>query len=51
LTILDAAPQIGAPIGSAIVETFRFNGIADPVWLGEGVSHPDGRTIILEAPP
>ncbi len=50
MTILDAAPQIGAPIGAAIVETLRLNGDAAPTWLGEGVSHSDGRVVVYEAP-
>ncbi len=50
LTILDANPQRGAPIGAALVETFGLRGESSPVWLGESVSHSDGRAVVYEAP-
>jgi hypothetical protein len=50
LTILDGLPRQGAPVPSAIVETLRLRPGEAPLWLGEGISRPDGRVDTYEAP-
>jgi hypothetical protein len=50
LTILDRAPQVASRVPAAIVETLRLRAGAPPLWLGEGISHADGRVTVYEAP-
>jgi hypothetical protein len=50
MTILDAESPKGARVSSAIVQTIRLRGAEAPLWLGEAVTHPDGRARTYEAP-
>ena len=50
LSVIDGAPGRGAPVASAIVETFRLVPGKAPEWLGEGISRADGHVTIYEAP-